>query len=220
MQSDQPVIARPTQGKRKHPIPPAANQSNQLDQSTGAQQGHNHQASVQDSLVNQSIAGQTETTPKAADLVRTLQMRYYAFAELGLLFLIFILSIVSLSIPSVLMSRDMLPADQISQGLGIPSILLVFSLAVRLVVFCLVRWIFREGLVERICLWVAAGLWTLATGIHILIAIGISAKNGEAYINAGLPLAIVVAFLQVVSVIVGKRAIQRLTMPYSALKVS
>jgi len=206
VQPGQEFMAQPEQSTEKQPDPPKTAPLQPVEKL------HNHtalQASMHDGPADQTTTGLIQILGKTPP-VRTMQMRYYAFAEIGVLVLIFSLSIASLANPSVLMTIKMYPADQVSEGLGIPSIIVVFSLMVRLVVLCLVRWVYRKGLVEIICLWVAAGLWTLATLIHILITIGISGKEGDGYVNAGLPLAIVVSACHVPSVIVGKIAIKRL----------
>jgi hypothetical protein len=141
---------------------------------------------------------------------RTMGMRIYAFVELGVLLLIWILSIVSLSIPSILLSWEMYPADAISEALGIPSIILIFFIIIRLIILLFVRKTFFRGKIVKIALWVAAGLWITGTVIHIIIAIAISVKSGEAMVNGGLALGIVIIPIHVCSAILGGKAVDRL----------
>jgi hypothetical protein len=141
---------------------------------------------------------------------RTLQMRICSFVELGVLLLIFILAIISLSNPSTMVHRDMYPADTISVALGIPSIILVlFSIILIVVLQFIGRTLYHERFVKK-ALWIAACLWTVGTMIHILIAVGVSILHKEVMGSVGLGLGIGIIPVHVAGAILGGKAVDRL----------
>jgi hypothetical protein len=148
--------------------------------------------------------------PVSGPVVRTLQMRIESFVEMGVLLVIWILSIVSLSIPSTLLLPEMYPADAVAQALGIPSIILVFLIFIRIALLQCFRKTFFHGKIVKIALKVAAALWTVGTAIHIIIAVLFSVLTGQALVNAGLGLAIAIVPMHVFSAILGANAVDRL----------
>lgn len=151
-----------------------------------------------------------EPAPLPGPGVRTLQMRLESFVEMGVLLVIWILSIVSLSIPSTLIRSEMYPADAVAQALGIPSIILVFLIFIRIALLQCFRKTFFRGKIVKIALKVAAALWTVGTAIHIIIAVLFSVLTGQALVNAGLGLAIAIVPMHVFSAILGANAVDRL----------
>ncbi len=140
----------------------------------------------------------------------TMEMRWRSLVEMGLLLFIWILSIVSLAIPSWMTNPDMYPADAVSEALGIPSIILVFCIIIRIAVLQFISKVFYQGKIVKISLWVAAGLWITGTVIHIIVLIAISAKSGKSAGNAGIGLGIAIIPFHIFSAIFGVRAIDYL----------
>jgi hypothetical protein len=140
----------------------------------------------------------------------TWEIRWWSLAEMGLLLFIWILCIVSLAIPSWITDPDMYPADAVSEALGIPSIILVFCIIIRIAVLQFISKVFFQGKIVKISLWVAAGLWITGTVIHIIVLIAISAKSGKSAGNAGIGLGIAIIPFHICSAIFGVKAIDRL----------
>ena len=155
-------------------------------------------------------AGPTISEPEGPQVPRTLQMRICSFMELGVLFLIFILAIISLSNPSTMVHRDMYPADTISVALGVPSIILVlFSIVLIVVLQFIGKTFYHERFVKK-ALWVAACLWIVGTIIHILIAVGMSIRHRKIMGSVGLGLGIGIIPVQIAGAIIGAKAVDRL----------
>lgn len=152
----------------------------------------------------------TISEPEGPQVPRTWQMRTYSFVELGVLLLIFIVAIVSLGNPSTMVHHDMYPADVISQGLGIPSIILVlFSIILIVVLQFIGKTEYHERFVKK-ALWAATWLWIVGTVINVLIAVGMSIRHKTSMVSAGLGLGIGIMPIHIAGAAIGATAVDKL----------
>ena len=140
----------------------------------------------------------------------TMEKRWWSLVEMGILLLIWILCIVSLAIPSWWVDPAMHPGDAVSEAFGIPSIILVFCIIIRITVLQCISKVYYQGQIVKISLWVAAGLWITGTVGHIVALIIISAEKKKSMGNAGIGIGIAVIPFHIGSAIFGVRAIDRL----------
>lgn len=143
---------------------------------------------------------------------RTLGMRLHALIELGVLLCLLVLCSVSLSAPSYSLETksELSIADIVSKALGIPSLILVGLIMIRLAVLMVFRWTFRRGQVVKLALLAAAVLWTVCTAVHVFLVVLVQVKYGTIYIHTGIGLAISMVPLHVFSCVLGNDAVNRL----------
>lgn len=129
-----------------------------------------------------------------------------------MLLCLLVLCSVSLSAPSYSLETksELSIADSVSKALGIPSLLLVGLIMIRLAVLMVFRWTFRRGQVVKLALLAAAVLWTVGTAVHVFLVVLVQVKYGTIYVHTGIGLAISMVPLHVFSCVLGNDAVNRL----------
>jgi hypothetical protein len=93
---------------------------------------------------------------------------------------------------------------------GLPCIIVTALILLRLGLLFLFRFVLLRGLVVKIAIWVAAGLWLLGTGVYLIIFVSVRVNTDEVEVGAGLGLAMAVAVMHGISCVLGAVALARI----------
>jgi len=94
-------------------------------------------------------------------------------------------------------------AGQVMLALGILSIILTVLILVRLGLLFLLYFVLLRGLIVKIAIWVAAGLWIVGTVVYFFLFLSVRIDTSEVELKGGLGLAIAVGVLHAGSCVLG-----------------
>jgi len=90
---------------------------------------------------------------------------------------------------------------------GIVSLLLTTFSCIRLGVFLVIRKSLLRGLIVKVALAVAAGLWLVGVLVYIAIVISVRAETHRVDVEAGLGLAFAVVLLHAISCLLSLKSV-------------
>lgn len=101
-------------------------------------------------------------------------------------------------------------AGQVMLAFGLSCIIVTALILLRLGLLFLFRFVLLRGLVVKIAIWVAAGMWLLGTGVYLIIFVSVRVNTDEVEVGAGLGLAMAVAVMHGISCVLGAVALARI----------